>query len=118
MGDAVLSDAGDEASKISERLREEEGYERGTPPPNLKDGSCASGLGLCGIEVVLKPFVLAKEGLNGFDLLLSWGSCMLVSSIGGGLEDRGVKQSLKKGSVGVCSGVGDCSSKLYDDRDL
>ena len=33
--------------------------------------------------------------------------------MGGGLDDRGVKQSEEKlGSVGVCSGVGDCSPML------
>lgn len=43
MGEAVLSDTGEEASNISERAREEPGFERGRPLPNLKDGSCASG---------------------------------------------------------------------------
>lgn len=36
--------------------------------------------------------------------------------IGGGLDDRGVKQSEKNGSVGVPSGVGDWSSMVKQAR--
>lgn len=46
MGEAVFSDTGEEASKISDRASEEPGLERGRPLPNLKEGSCASGFGL------------------------------------------------------------------------
>lgn len=46
MGEAVLSEMGDEASKISESASEEVGFERGIPVPNLNEGNCASGLGL------------------------------------------------------------------------
>lgn len=54
MGEAVLSEMGDEASKISERASEEVGFERGgIPVANLKEGNCASGLGFWGMEVVL-----------------------------------------------------------------
>lgn len=71
MGEAVFSDTGEEASKISERANEEPGFERGRPLPNLKEGSCASGFGLWGMDVVLKPLALDKVGLKGFDLLRS-----------------------------------------------
>lgn len=56
---------------------------------------------------MLKHFDLVKEGLMGLDLLLSGFNCGVISSTSEGLEDRGVKQSEKSGSVGVDSGVGD-----------
>lgn len=56
---------------------------------------------------MLKPLALDKVGRRGFDLLLSCGNCNVMFSTGAGLDDRGVRQSENKGSVGVCSGVGD-----------
>lgn len=116
IGEAVLSETGEEPSKISERASEEAGFERGTPLPNLKEGSWASGLGLVGTLVVLYALALEAEGRRGFDLLLSTGMCREMASACVGLEDRGVRQSEKSGSDGVCSGVGDCSSMLYAHR--
>jgi hypothetical protein len=112
MGEAVLSEMGEEASKISERASEDVGFERGMPVANLNEGNWASGLGLCGIEVVLKPLALDNVGRKGLDLLLSCGSWSVIFSTGIGLDDRGVRQSEKRGSVGVCSGVGDCRPML------
>lgn len=116
MGEAVLSETGEEASKISERAKEEPGFERGRPLPNLKEGNCASGFCLCGIDVVLKPLALDNDGRRGFDLLRSWGSCNDILSTCTGLDDRGVRQSENKGSIGVCSGVGDWRPMLYELR--
>lgn len=73
IGEAVRSETGDEPSKISDRANDDVGFDLGTAAPNLKEGSCASGLGLVGTEVVLKPFVLDKPGLSGLLLLLSCG---------------------------------------------
>lgn len=70
-GDAVLSETGDEASNISDRANEEDGFDLGRPVPNLKEGSCASGFGLVGRAVVLKHFDLEREGLSGLDFLRS-----------------------------------------------
>jgi len=73
MGEAVRSETGDEASKISDSANEDDGFDLGMAAPNLNEGSCASGLGLVGSEVVLKPFALDKLGLSGLLLLLSCG---------------------------------------------
>jgi len=70
-GDAVLSRTGEEASKISDKANDEEGFDLGTPQPNWKEGSCASGFCLVGRAVVLKHFVRDNEGLSGLDFLLS-----------------------------------------------
>jgi hypothetical protein len=107
-----LSELGEEASKISERASDEVGFERGMPVPNLNKGNCASGLDLWGMEVVLKPLALDNVGRKGLDLLLSCGNCSVMFSTGAGLNDRGVRQSGKIGSVGVWSGVGDCRPVL------
>lgn len=117
-GEAVLSETGEEPSKISCNARDDGGFDRGRPPPNLKDGNCASGLDLCGIEVVLKPLALVKPGRSGFDLLLSCGNCRVISSTGagGGLDDRGVRQSENVSLVGVGSGVGDLTWKPNAER--
>jgi len=72
-GETVLSETGDEASKISDNANEDGGFDLGAAAPNLKAGNCASGLGLVGIEVVLKPFVFVKPGLRGLLRLLSCG---------------------------------------------
>lgn len=61
---------------------------------------------------MLKPLALDNVGRKGLDLLLSCGSCSVMFSTWIGLDERGVRQSEKRVSVGVCSGVGDCRSML------
>lgn len=116
MGEAVLSEIGEETSNISESAVEELGFERGIPPPNLNEGSCDSGLGFWGAEFMLKPLALDKDGLRGLDLLLSCGRCRCISLAGAGLDDLGVRQSENRVSVGVGSGVGDCNSIVKELR--
>lgn len=61
---------------------------------------------------MLKPLALDRVGLRGFDLLLSGGNCNEMLSTGTGLDDRGVRQSENRGSIGVDSGVGDWRAML------
>ena len=60
---------------------------------------------------MLRHFVLVKDGLIGFDFLLSCGNCSAIDPCATGLDDRGARQSENRASVGVPSGVGDCKSK-------
>lgn len=111
IGEAVLSETGDDASQISESDKVDEVLGRDIVSPNLNGGSCASGCGFCGTAVMLRHFVLVKDGLIGFDFLLSCGNCSAIDSCTTGLDDRGARQSENRASVGVPSGVGDCKPK-------